>query len=119
MGLGDDAPACPCGGPEPAFHASFHASPAQPTRLAVCVAPSSSTTRRAGLLQVGALLLLNHPDRVDERRRENRRGRRRTEPRLAALVTGDHTVPEQDAELWDALEEHADEPGPEAGQRGG
>jgi len=72
----------------------------------------------AGLLEVGALLLLDHAHRVDERGREDRRGGRRGEAWLAALVAGDDAVAQQDAKLRYALEQHADQAGPQAGERG-
>ena len=73
---------------------------------------------RAGLLEVGALLLLDHAHRVDERGREDRRGSRRGEAWLAARVAGDDAIAKQDAKLRDALEQHADKAGPQAGERG-
>jgi len=61
----------------------------------------------ASLLQERALLLLDHPNGVDERGREDRGGGRRREAGLARLVARDHAVAEQDAKLGDTLEEHA------------
>ena len=76
-----------------------------------------SWARRFGPCRARTLLLLNHAHRVDEGSREDRRGRRRREARLA--LAHEEPVAKQESEFGDALEQHADHARPEAGERGG
>mmetsp|Transcript_1794 Transcript_1794/g.5097 ORF Transcript_1794/g.5097 Transcript_1794/m.5097 type:complete len:371 (-) Transcript_1794:2-1114(-) len=71
----------------------------------------------AGLLEEGALLLLDHAHRVDEGRRADRRHERSVV--AGRLGATDVCVAEEQAKLGHALKEHANQTRPEAGERGG